>query len=373
MGQPHPVEQPPSYLRGWNHVELGPDGSLYAMVPLHALLRLSPDGEVMWSCEIAVHHDLDIDAHGRVHVLTERPRVVCGDRGDLVLLDNVIAVVEAHGRVRAQHSLYDILLTDTALRSLVRRTHERRWQACRDSGWSPASPRESALVERAEYEVQTRDALRLLRDLPGSPADVLHANSIELLEEHPAGLWKRGDVLLSLRNLDLIVVVDLLGPRVRWWWGPGTLSGQHQPSMLPNGHVLVFDNGRSQGRSRVLKCDPPTGDIVWQYEADPPETFFTELAGGCEAVNEDRVLVTDAQAGRAFEVDRDGHIVWEMHVILPATSARCSRASVYRVSVARADGVRRVLDQAVTQTPAELGIQVAVTPTSQHRRKGSLR
>src|SRR5699024_4095916 len=171
----------------------------------------------------------------------------------------------------------------------------------------------------------------------------------------------------------LIVVVDLLGPRVRWWWGPGTLSGQHQPSMLPNGHVLVFDNGRSQGRSRVLKCDPPTGDIVWQYEADPPETFFTELAGGGEAVNEDRVLVTDAQAGRAFEVDRDGHIVWEMHVILPATSARRSRASVYRVSVARADGVRRVLDQAVTQTPAELGIQVAVTPTSHHRRKGSLR
>src|SRR5699024_12249669 len=153
MGQPHPVEQPLSYLRGWNHVELGPDGSLYAMVPLHALLRLSPDGEVMWSCEIAVHHDLDIDAHGRVHVLTERPRVVCGDRGDLVLLDNVIAVVEAHGRVRGKHSLYDILLTDTALRSLVRRTHERRWMDCRGCGRSTAYPVDTGHVSRGTHEV----------------------------------------------------------------------------------------------------------------------------------------------------------------------------------------------------------------------------
>ncbi|MFE9137977.1 hypothetical protein [Streptomyces sp. NPDC007355] len=48
--------------------------------------------------------------------------------------------------------------------------------------------------------------------------------------------------------------------------GPGELSGQHQPSAQPDGTILVFDNGRRAGRSRVLGVEPVTRAVVWQYE-----------------------------------------------------------------------------------------------------------
>ncbi|MET9713189.1 arylsulfotransferase family protein [Nocardiopsis alba] len=345
--QPDAADRPPGYLRGWNHVELGPDGCLYALVPLHALLRLGPDGHLVWKRELPVHHDLDIDAQGRVHVLTERPRTVVNDHGDRprVILDNTVAVLDTEGRPVEEYSLYDLLTADPELRPLVHDLHERRWGAFADSGWTPSSAWEADLVERAEYRGPTRDALRYLRDLPGSPADVLHANTVELLGDHPGGLWRAGDVLLSFRDLDLVVVANPAARRVRWWWGPGTLSGQHQPSALAGGTVLLLDNGRSRGRSRVLEYDPVIEEVVWRYTADPPEDFFTEVAGGCEISGTDRVLVTDAQAGRAFEVDRSGRVLWEMRVHPPATGARRSRASVYRISLPPEEGVRAVLDQ----------------------------
>ena len=39
--QPTAEDDPPNYLRGWNHVEVNPDGSLLAIVPLRALLMLN--------------------------------------------------------------------------------------------------------------------------------------------------------------------------------------------------------------------------------------------------------------------------------------------------------------------------------------------
>ncbi len=366
-GQPDAADDPPSYLRGWNHVEMGPDGSLYALVPLHALLCLNSDGDLVWSRELPVHHDLDIDAGGRVHVLTERPRRVAGGSGDgpRVVLDNTVAVLTPEGRVIEEHSLYDLLTGDPELRPLVQDLHERRWRIFTDSGWAPSCEREAALAEQAEFLGTVRDALRFLRDLPGSPADVLHANTVELLGDHPSGLWSEGDVLLSFRDLNLVVVADLTALRVRWWWGPGTLSGQHQPSVLSSGTVLLLDNGRSQGYSRVLECDPATGEIVWGYTADPPEDFFTEVAGGCEASGTDRVLVTDAQAGRAFEVDRAGHVLWEMRVSSPTTTARRSRASVYRISLPPEQGVRALLEGVGPQArnAPRLGVAHVRTPS----------
>lgn len=77
--------------------------------------------------------------------------------------------------------------------------------------------------------------------------------------EPTRGLWERGDILLCIRELDVIAVVAIADARVRWWWGAGELSGPHQPSMLPDGRILVFDNGRGVGLTRLLTVDPGTG------------------------------------------------------------------------------------------------------------------
>jgi arylsulfotransferase ASST len=328
LDQPDPATDPPTYLRGWNHVELAADGSLYATVPLHSMLKLRPDSSLIWRIELPVHHDLDIGPDGNIHVLTEQPRRVPWRDGTHTLLDNSVTIIGKDSAVRASHSLYDVLTAHPTLRDLIDSEIERRTAA------TPGGPGDTTAGSLTIGALAPgRDSSRLLREAPGSPSDVLHANSVEVLAAHPAGLWRQGDVLVSLRNLDVIAVVDLAAAVVRWFWGPGELSGQHQPSALPGGNLLVFDNGQAAGRSRAVEVDPDTGQIVWQYTADPPQELFCELAGGCEQLASGNVLISDSQAGRAFEVTRDHRIVWAVQTrTRPSPGSSATRAEFYRMA-----------------------------------------
>jgi hypothetical protein len=330
-GQPDPGDDPPSYLRGWNHVELDPDGNLYAIVPLHALLKLRPDSNVAWSAPVPAHHDLDVAADGRVHVLTEQPRLIPAPGGPYLLLDNLITILDVGGRLVEQHSLYDLLTTVDHLRGLIHDQLARRAAGI------------AGCVDHRRLAGQSgREVSQILRDLPGSPCDVLHANTLELVPAHPAGLWDSGDVLVAVRELDLIAVVRPRAGTVRWWWGPGQLSGPHQPSALAGGNVLVFDNGRVARRSRVLEIDPATGAVVFTYIADPQSALFTELAGGCQQLPDGTLLLTDAQHGRGIEISRDGRTLRELHLRTNRAAGVSSRCEIYRLAAVPARTAARL-------------------------------
>jgi hypothetical protein len=184
---------------------------------------------------------------------------------------------------------------------------------------------------------------------------VLHANTLEIVPAHPAGLWNDGDVLVAVRELDLIAVVSPWASTVRWWWGPGQLSGPHQPSALPGGNVLVFDNGRAARRSRVLEIDPGTGEIVFAYVAEPPAALFTELAGGCQQLPGGTLLVTDAQHGRGIEISRDGRTLRELHIRTTQAGSGSSRCEIYRLAAVPARTAARLT------APAGRAWQLATT------------
>lgn len=78
-----------------------------------------------------------------------------------------------------------------------------------------------------------------------------------------------GNILMSVRNISTVVMIDRKTGNVYWKLGAPPLSGQHAPYVLPNGHVLLFDNGphrldASLPFSRVLEIDPATKGIVWK-------------------------------------------------------------------------------------------------------------
>jgi len=86
--------------------------------------------------------------------------------------------------------------------------------------------------------------------------------------------------------------------------------------MLPNGHLLVYDNGWnvSTGRrdyTRVIELDPLAERIVWQYTADPPESFYSPARGSNERMPNGNTLIAESDPGRTFEVTPAGEIVWE--------------------------------------------------------------
>ena len=168
-------------------------------------------------------------------------------------------------------------------------------------------------------------------------ADVFHTNAVEVLERDLWGLPTAGDVLVCIRELDLLAVLDLDARRVEWSWGPGVLARPHSPTLVSGGGVLVFDNGKGRGYSRILEVDPRRGEVAWEYRADPPGSFFTSNQGASQPLANGNVLITESKRGHAFEVTREGRIVWEFYNPDVEDGRRGIPNSVTRIDPRRAE------------------------------------
>lgn len=123
-------------------------------------------------------------------------------------------------------------------------------------------------------------------------------------------------VLISFRNISTLAIIDKTSGEFVWKLGREVLAQQHDPSLLPNGNILVFDNGVYRLHdhlpfSRVIEIDPQTNEIVWEYRDDPPYHFFSPLISGARRLPNGNTLITDGLSGRLFEVTPDKALVWE--------------------------------------------------------------
>ena len=85
------------------------------------------------------------------------------------------------------------------------------------------------------------------------------------------------------------------------WAMAGSFRRQHDPDLLPNGHILVFDNlggDPACGRSRILELDPVTQAIVWSYAGCNGDRFYSEAWGEQQLLPNGNVLVTESYGGR---------------------------------------------------------------------------
>ena len=147
--------------------------------------------------------------------------------------------------------------------------------------------------------------------------DVFHTNSVQLLDDRGAALgpagaaaFPEGGVLVSVRQLDLLAALDL-ERRTVTWARRGSWRRQHEPTLLPGGTMLVFDNLSVPRRSGVLEFDPLTGEQLWLYRAAVDDAFFTSGAGTCQRLANGNTLICASNAGRAFEVSPQREVVWE--------------------------------------------------------------
>ena len=149
-----------------------------------------------------------------------------------------------------------------------------------------------------------------------SRAEWTHANGVIELPD--------GNILLSMRNISTLLRINRRSGEIEWKLGPPPLSGQHGPVALPNGNVLIFDNGPyrvDQGApqapySRVLEIDPTTNEIVWKYQeaSEAPGirgSFFSALISNAQRLPNGNTFINEGLSGRFFEVTMGGDVVWE--------------------------------------------------------------
>ena len=100
----------------------------------------------------------------------------------------------------------------------------------------------------------------LLRGAWGRNGDIFHTNSLNVLDGTLASrspAFRRGNFLVSFRNLSVVAVVDAQAGEVVWALN-GMWQAQHCAQFLPGGELLLFDNlGALRKASRVLEVDPP--------------------------------------------------------------------------------------------------------------------
>jgi hypothetical protein len=136
-----------------------------------------------------------------------------------------------------------------------------------------------------------------------------HQNAVEELSD--------GALAVSYRQLDTIGILDRSSGRFRWQWGRGEIAHQHDPTELPNGNLLLFDNGSHRrlggDRSRVVEVDPRTERIVWHYTAEPESSFYSRNISGAQRLPNGNTLICEGDCGRIFEVTASGEVVWEYH------------------------------------------------------------
>ena len=126
-----------------------------------------------------------------------------------------------------------------------------------------------------------------------------HVNGIDVNEA--------GDIVFSARQCHRIGVID--GTTGELTFKFDKTYGQHNPTWLPNGNFMVFDNGRAA--SRVIEIDPKSGEIVWTFQGAPRNQFFSGHISGASRMESGNVLVCEGSSGRLFEVTRGHDVVWE--------------------------------------------------------------
>jgi hypothetical protein len=273
-----------SYLQGgsWHYAELLPSGHLAAILKEDEgrapgmLIELDWAGNLVRHLDVAAHHDFAYLDNGNVIVLCRE------------YVDNraVYVPTEADPAPNAKSDVYLEIAPDD----------EVMWEWHAD-----------------QHALSLLDFVQI--DYPRPQRDWAHTNTIEVLPDNPTGQadprFAQGNLVFSMRHVDTIGVIDKPSGQVVWAWGPGVIEKQHMPTMLPNGHFLVYDNGSETGRTRVIELDPLSGQIVWQYVADPPESFYSFARGSNQRLGNGNTHIADSDNGRLFEVTPEGEIVWE--------------------------------------------------------------
>ncbi len=257
----------------WHHAELLPNGDILVVLRGSGVAKLDKDSKLLWHYAGPAHHDVWVHDNGDIFIISGETAHVPEIHPVLDIFSDTIAVLSPDGQRKSEFSLLQVL-QDSPYRYLL-----------------PSFAQD-----------QFPDEVKAL--------DILHTNHVEVFDggkEHLWPLYKRGNILVSMKHINAIAILDGETKEILWLWGPTNLSLQHHPTVLESGNILLFDNGIQ--RSRIIEIEPQSGRIVWKYQRR--DTFYSKWGGSVQRLRNGNTLITNTNSGRAIEVTPQGETVWE--------------------------------------------------------------
>lgn len=260
----------------------------------YGLIKMDKDSKVLWTLAAGVHHDVHVASDGRIYTLIQdyiHEPIPQLDFYTYPILPDWVVIMTPEGEMQKKISVLHAFL-GTPFEPILKVIYDRRFK---------------------NYE---------------NKFDVTHANSVMPLEPAIAGKfkgYKPGFLLVSLKNMDALVVIDPETEKVvsmlRGEW-----KNQHQARFLENGNILLFDNDGAPTTdktkfSRVLEIKPDTQEIVWAYEGHPKNRYYTKDKGGASLLPNGNTLTFSTNQGRVIESNREGKEVWHYKLSIPIPQA----------------------------------------------------
>jgi hypothetical protein len=268
---PKQKESRPRY-HGWRRVHLFENGDLLAIYDRVGIVKIDKNSNLMWSYLGGCHHDLFVSNEQNIYVLTAKKRIIPRLNPHVPIEEDFITVLDREGREIKHMSILEIF-------------------------------------EKSAYKY----LLIPVQDIcTGESLDIFHTNTIEVFDgtlAKKSSLFKEGNILISIKNINAIAILDPEKEDIVWAYGPNNMTLQHQPTLLENGNILVFDNGIKY--SRVVELNPLSFKVIWEFAGDERNIFFSATCGSNQRLPNGNTLITESDNGRAFEVNLEGEIVWE--------------------------------------------------------------
>lgn len=295
---------------------INPDGSIVFSFEYGGLTKMSACAETIWTLHTASHHSVERAAEGGYWVpgrifhrdnipeafppFTERARNE-GFREDLILR------VSEEGEILEQVSAVSILI-DGGLESVL-----------------------TATGYKFEYHSESWDM------------ELVHLNKITELDAATAAAFPQfeaGDLALSYRTYNLIVVVDPDDWSVKWYQ-VGPWLRQHDPEFAPDGRLIIFNNNGyaptsrfeladSPLRSNIMAIDPQTRDTEVIYGGTEDQHMATVFRGKVQLLEDGGMMISETAGGRAIEVSATGEKRWEyLNLVDDSRVGQITEALVY--------------------------------------------
>jgi len=262
------------------------NGDVVFNIEYAGMVRMNSCGEILWKLDYSTHHSVFRD-----------------DDGNFWVSGNITRAVDPDGEeyIKDYPGLNLPVYEDVAIQ---------------------VSPEGQILREIPLFKVIYDNGLQRYIAKHGAPrrGDILHLNDVEALgaadaDKYP--MFDAGDLLLSFRFIDLVVVMDPDTGRVKWFDSNSTIE-QHDPDFMGDGRIGIYDNnvgytprGDMLGGSRIVAVRPDTGTIEQLLPRTDKQKYSSKTGGKWQQLANGNLLLVEARAGRAFEVTASGDVIWQ--------------------------------------------------------------
>lgn len=241
------------------------------------MVRVTSCGAVVWRLAYQTHHSIHLDESGNLWVsglVTHEAPVERYPNFEPPFEETTVLEVSPDGEILQEISIFE-LLQDNGLLGLL--------------------------------------YMNSVRKLSGN---TLHLNDVETFPTTLAeGVFQHGDVMISLRDINTVMVFDPETGEIRFS-NTGIVLRQHDPDFVDGNSVTVFDNNNlapsgSDHYSRIVKLSAVDDSAEVLFSGEEGESFYTNIMGKHQWLPNGHSLLTESNRGRAIEVDAEGRIVWE--------------------------------------------------------------